>query len=163
VEDQPQQVTDSESLENSKALRLVEDDTAALRQLFAGTALFQKSRRSRRHDRASFLPGMTRLGRVGALLTLLRGGGTLARTGGFVWGAKLNSGTSSVFRPSVFFRISDLGVRAFGNSPVAFSPTFNRHPNGCPQANCTCAPGFKQVEFGTSGCARRVPQAEVRS
>jgi hypothetical protein len=31
VKDQPQQVKDSESLENSKALRLVEDDTAALR------------------------------------------------------------------------------------------------------------------------------------
>jgi hypothetical protein len=31
VEDQPQHVKDSESLENSKALRLVEDDTAALR------------------------------------------------------------------------------------------------------------------------------------
>jgi hypothetical protein len=31
VEDQPQQVTDPESVENSKALRLVEDDTAALR------------------------------------------------------------------------------------------------------------------------------------
>jgi hypothetical protein len=31
VKDQPQQVKDSESLEDSKALRLVEDDTAALR------------------------------------------------------------------------------------------------------------------------------------
>jgi hypothetical protein len=31
VEDQPQRVKDSESLENSKALRLVEDDTATLR------------------------------------------------------------------------------------------------------------------------------------
>jgi hypothetical protein len=31
AEDQPQHVKDSESLENSKALRLVEDDTAALR------------------------------------------------------------------------------------------------------------------------------------
>jgi hypothetical protein len=31
VEDQPQQVKDLESLENSKALRLAEDDTAALR------------------------------------------------------------------------------------------------------------------------------------
>jgi hypothetical protein len=33
VEDQPQQVTDSESLKISTALRLVEDDTAALRHL----------------------------------------------------------------------------------------------------------------------------------
>jgi hypothetical protein len=31
VEDQPQQMKYSESLGNSKALRLVEDDTAALR------------------------------------------------------------------------------------------------------------------------------------
>jgi hypothetical protein len=31
VKDQPQQVKDSESLDNSKAPRLVEDDTAALR------------------------------------------------------------------------------------------------------------------------------------
>jgi hypothetical protein len=31
VEDQPQQATDSEWLGKSKALRLVEDDTAALR------------------------------------------------------------------------------------------------------------------------------------
>ena len=31
VGDQPQHVNDSESLEKSKALRLVEDDTAALR------------------------------------------------------------------------------------------------------------------------------------
>jgi hypothetical protein len=38
VEDQPQQVTGSESLENSKALRRVEDDTAALRQ-FSNTLL----------------------------------------------------------------------------------------------------------------------------
>jgi hypothetical protein len=38
VKDQPQQVKDSESLENSKALRLVEDDTAALRH-FSNTLL----------------------------------------------------------------------------------------------------------------------------
>jgi hypothetical protein len=40
VEDQPQQVKHSESPENSKALRLVEDNTAALRH-FQNTFLDQ--------------------------------------------------------------------------------------------------------------------------
>jgi hypothetical protein len=42
AEDQPQHVKDSESLENSKALRLVEDDTAVLPH-FSNTLLAKQA------------------------------------------------------------------------------------------------------------------------